>query len=797
MMSPLTRGGLIVACCLFAHLALATPDEHLNAVAMARQGDTASAIETLQALYQQQPSQALVYDLIAIAHWHPDDALALHWAEQLYSTDTLPDYTLHALARSYRNLGYFEQALTSYRQCRVRWPDDRDCQLGEALVLAEQGQSAEALAAINAMLAAEPKAADLYGYRGYIYRVSRMWLQAADDYRRAAELAPGDTQYRHLQIVSLLDLGAVVQAQHLARDYPASVDVALKARLKGDLAARHINWIDLPNREPALRQARIDRARLSLNEARDVTLDPDRQAFDYLLLADRERRPETVLTLAKQMREAGIVLPEYVLSVIAGAHLQLRQPEQALDIIDTMSAEAAQDFNVQVMRIYALEESGQYTEAVEVADALMAREPLWRYFPGLLEPQRNNARFRAERLAAMMRAYGNRLHKAEQRLDPLVDGAPLSAAARADRAAVYHWRGWSQKALREYQIILSHDPEHTDAHLGLAYLNAERGLFTEAEQHWQALQPLADTQRIQRARQRFDRQHGWALDQRFGTTESTGDTQGEREFRSSTELTSPVFGEGWRAYLGSDYQRADFPEGRGRERVDRAGIRRRQPHFDWYAGIHRAHFNANGDGLHGGVRWLPNDHYYLGLALAQHSPDTPLRGRNQDVGADRAELSAGWRASESLRVDASINAWDFTDGNVRQSLQASLAQRLFVDHLWQLDGRVDVWASRNREGDYAYFNPSEDASATLGLDIHHRVFRRYDHQFRHRLQLGGGVYYQEGYGSDWIGNIAWRPRWDLNPAFAIEAGIALQSRVYDGQREEHLGFNLDFNWRWR
>src|SRR5690606_10767075 len=104
-----------------AHLAMASPDAHQKAVEMARQGNTAAALETLQTLYHSQPSQALLYDLIAIAHWHLDDSLTLHWAEQPDDSSVPPDYTLPALARSYRNLGHFERALQTYGQCRQRW----------------------------------------------------------------------------------------------------------------------------------------------------------------------------------------------------------------------------------------------------------------------------------------------------------------------------------------------------------------------------------------------------------------------------------------------------------------------------------------------------------------------------------------------------------------------------------------------------------------------------------------------------------------------------------------------------
>ena len=793
----LYRGWLLAACMLHSFHSLATPTEdHRAAVALAREGHTGEALRALEALHHRQPSAALVYDLIAVAHWHADDDAAIVWARQLPSTENLPDYALQALARSHRNLGQFEPSLSLYRQCLQRWPNTQTCALGEALVLAELGQTAAALAAIDTLIDADPDNPELYGHRGYINRSGSRWLAAADDYQRAAEGSTQASPYRRLQILSLLDLDAPIQAAVLAERYPEALDAEMNARLAGDLAARHINWIDLPHLDPQLREERIARAHQSLAAAKTISLTPARQRFDRLLLADREHRPEAVLAMAESMRADGLDLPDYVLNVVAGAHLQLRQPHETLAVIDQLSPTAASDFNVQVMRIYALEESGDYPAAVQVADELMAREPRWRHYPGLLQPQPNPRRLRAERLAAMMRAYGNQLPEAEQRLDPLVDNAPLSAEARADRAAVYGWRGWPLAAQEEYRIILSHTPDHTDAHLGLANLYAQQGEFALAEQHWQALAPEADTRRLRRAREDFDRLYGWALDQRSGFTDSTGDTRGSREWRAGVELRTPVLGEGWRGYVGSDIQRADFPEGRGRERVDRLGVTRRQPHWEWRAGLHRADVNANGNGLHGELRWLPHDHGYLGLAVSTQSPQTPLRGRNQDVSADLLNLSGGWRWSESRHFDASASVWDFSDGNRRKSLQAAFAERLYVDHQWQLDGRVDAWASRNREGNFAYYNPREDASLTLGLDIHQRVFRHYHHQLRHRLQINAGVYYQQGYGSAPIGDIAWRPRWDINAGLAIEAGIALQTRVYDGQREQHLGFNLDLDWRW-
>ena len=770
--------------------------DHLHAVELARQGDTGAALAQLEALYRAEPSDALLYDLIAVAHWHEDDAAVLAWAEHLPSSDSLPDYALRALARSHRNLAEFEQSLLLYRDCLVRWPDQRECRLGEALVMAEVGDTEAALSRIDAMIADEPRAPDLHAARGYIQRSASNWLQAAEAYRRAAELAGQGSEYRRLQIVSLLDLGAPIQAQTLAERYPQAMDPALAARLAGDVAARHINWVDLPARDPNLREQRIERADRMLSQAEQISDAALRQRFDRLLLADRQRQPQVVLAMADAIETDGHSLPDYVLAVVASAHLDERQPEMTLARIGQMSPRAAAAFDVQVIRIYALEESGQYPQAIEAVDALVEREPRWRRYPGLQQPQRNNARFRAERLAAMMRAYGNRLAEAEHRLDPLVDGAPLSAEARADQAAVYNWRGWPRQAIRHYQIVLSHAPEHSDAHLGLANLHAERGQFQQADKHWQALQPIADTQRIQRARQRFDRQHGWALDQRFAAVESTGDVRGEREWRAGMELRTPVFGEGWRGYLGSDYQRADFPEGRGRERVDRVGVSRRQADFDWAGGLHRAHFNDNGQGVHGRVRWQPSDFWHLAASVAKASAETPLRGRNQDVGADQIQLAAGWRWSESQRIDASTAYWDFTDGNRRQSLQAAFEQRLFADHQWQLDGRLDAWASRNREGDFAYFNPRRDASLSAGLEIHQRLFRDYDHLLRHRLQLNAGLYHQADFGHSLIGGIAWRPRWDLSPLLAVEGGISLQSRVYDGQREQHLGLALELDWRW-
>jgi biofilm PGA synthesis protein PgaA len=787
---------------------------HDQAIEAAREGRTAEALFRLQALYEETPTDELRRDLLVVAHWHGYDRQAQAWGDQLEAPEQLPRYALVAWARSLRNTGDLVEAEQRYRQCVDTFDQNRECQIGLALVLAESGQVDAGREIIALLIQSSPDDAALYGELGYIERLDQDWLAAADAYLKGAERADDPVRFRRDQLLSQLDMGAPILASELAEQHPEVVDEDLGARVKADVAARHINWVDLPAEEFSTRIERIERAEASLDEAMASGQTPRRGFFDQLLLLDRYNRPDRVIKALKKQAGKHKEPPDYVRSVVAGAYLSERQPEQALEQIDAMSPEGQSSFDVQAMKVYALEENEQFPQALALADEMVEQQPIWRRYPGLRQPQPNPLRVRADRLAAMMRAYGARLDEAYDRLQPLVNEAPLHEGLRTDLAAVVGWRGWTRSSEEHYRMVLSYSPDNIDAQLGLANRLADQGMMRESMQVWQGLEKrvagwrdeddgssplLSESIRLRRAWGDFERLHGWAFDAQVDTIDSDGfNITGERSWHAGASLTSPLSMDGYRWQLGSDWWRADFPEGRGASRVDRLELHRRRRDWHGFIGWHQDSIDTSASGPHAQLAYHPNDIDTWRVRAAVNDWEAPLRGRVQDVNADSLSFSYDRRWSEQTSVGATVSAMDFDDGNLRRSALVAFNQRLYTNHHWQLDGRVDAYASRNREVEATYFNPSQDAALGLGLTINHRLFRDYEHQVRHRLELSAGPYYQEGFGTGTIATVAWRPRWDLTgSAAAFELGLSWRSRLYDGQRENQFGVELLTNWRWK
>ena len=109
---------------------------------------------------------------------HPDDPdLALAWG--------------NALAQAGRN----SEAADVLRQAEARWPGRRpELRLRIVQLLYTAGRDEEALAAVDALLAAEPASGPAHLYRGLLLRrmdpAPEVQAQAEQEFQRAAELAP-------------------------------------------------------------------------------------------------------------------------------------------------------------------------------------------------------------------------------------------------------------------------------------------------------------------------------------------------------------------------------------------------------------------------------------------------------------------------------------------------------------------------------------------------------------------------------------------------------------------------------
>ncbi|CAD0326244.1 hypothetical protein LN542_19575 [Xanthomonas hortorum pv. gardneri] len=112
-----------------------------------------------------------------------------------------------------------------------------------------------------------------------------------------------------------------------------------------------------------------------------------------------------------------------------------------------------------------------------------------------------------------------------------------------------------------------------------------------------------------------------------------------------------------------------------------------------------------------------------------------------------------------------------------------------------LDGLFAASAGRSAdERAVNYFNPRRSSTVAAGMRIDQIGWRRYDYAFRQRLEVTVGPTYQSGFGSQWVPSAAYRHLWSLGDGSALSYGVSWSRPVYDGQREQQLGFDLDFRW---
>ncbi|MFY3663459.1 poly-beta-1,6 N-acetyl-D-glucosamine export porin PgaA, partial [Achromobacter ruhlandii] len=132
----------LTACALLAPaLALAAPGADYDAlIARARAGDYEPALAMLR---QQGPAagRQAVYDHIVIAGWAGRPAEAVAAYETLPAASAPPADIQLAVARAYRDLRRWPEALAAYRAGLRRYPGQSALAAGEIMTLADAGQT--------------------------------------------------------------------------------------------------------------------------------------------------------------------------------------------------------------------------------------------------------------------------------------------------------------------------------------------------------------------------------------------------------------------------------------------------------------------------------------------------------------------------------------------------------------------------------------------------------------------------------------------------------------------------------
>ncbi|MFY3693547.1 poly-beta-1,6 N-acetyl-D-glucosamine export porin PgaA, partial [Achromobacter xylosoxidans] len=201
----------LTACALLAPvLALAAPGADYDAlITRARAGDYEPALAMLRQQGAAAGRQA-VYDHIVIASWAGRPAEAVAAYETLSPSLALPADIQLAVARAYRDLRRWPEALSAYRAGLRRHPDQSAFAAGEIMTLADAGQTEAALAAGRAWSRRAPRDADARLALSYVHVRLRQPYEALHQADQALAIAPG-TPYVLREYIAALSRARLAQ----------------------------------------------------------------------------------------------------------------------------------------------------------------------------------------------------------------------------------------------------------------------------------------------------------------------------------------------------------------------------------------------------------------------------------------------------------------------------------------------------------------------------------------------------------------------------------------------------------
>ena len=798
---------LLCAGLLFSSLQAQGSYEQL--IEQARAGDYQPALNFLRS--QPDPSSARYrQDHLLIASWAGEDAEVVEHYERWTKQRDWPADILAVVARSYRNLQRWPQALATYQRGLVLSAGHQGLLLGQLLTLADAGQSARAIELGRALVAQAPSDAERRLALAYAYQRAGQPHAALFELDQARDLAPGHAEVVRAYGQGLQHSGLVQPALELLARHPELFDAAQQRQLQGDLLAQRVRMADLATRRESERFMIADRALADadallqqwagLPEARRDHL---RLRIDRLGALHARVRMAELIEAYQQLQQEQVTLPAYALRWVAAAFLYLRQPEQAASLYrQVLAGENPKHpdwLNDQRSLFFALVESEQLDEARALAEQLAASEPPRLFLPGNAEAEPNGRWLEAQELLASAYLFGNDTPAAQQALAELAENAPNNAALRTSRAGLYLARGWARHAEDELKVVESLAPRN------LA-LEVEQGMAALALQEWRQLQLLADdviarypenlrAQRLERLRQVHEmaelRLSG------YRGLGAGGDVSGSHELGIDSLLYSAPLAHDWRLFGGAGYGSGEFAEGRAQHRWQRAGL-------DWRVRNHSVEAELSshdyGHGQQLGLRLSGShdldDHWQYGWSAQRLSTATPLRALNADIRADSLDGYLRWRADERREWRLSASAAHFSDGNQRLGLQLDGSERLHTAAHWQLDAGLALGLSHNSGSDQVpYYNPGRELSLVPQLQWSQVLYRRYQTQWSQQLQVGLGSTVQQGHGAAALGQIGYGQRLRLDDRFDGGLMLSALSRTYDGEREQQYRLQFDLRYR--
>jgi biofilm PGA synthesis protein PgaA len=729
-------------------------------------GDLPGALSLLEP-YSASPEKfpRLYTDYLVILVWAGRSDEALPRFEALPKSFPRRPYLLLAMARAYADRGDWERSVALYSELVAIAPDDDEARQELVQARSEKSASADSQA---------------QHARARLLQEQGLYWDAALVYARIVRTNPHDLDAVRQYVLMLSGLGATSAARRIAEEKLPPGD-GLQDTLARRTVADNIRWGEY---EKALR-------RLSDMEEKGV------RNGDYVVALSRTGRSEEALAAYRSLKSSGESLSVETRLAAAEAFLAQQHPKEALALYEEILAADPALWDARYGKLYALQTLRQWKEADAWLEHLYAQTPFEQSVDGRPGPHPEMFQLRAAH--AWYLAHQNRPRDAESAFRSLASDAPADLEVRNGLAHAYLWRGWPRLSLEEFDILRTLAPDYTPAMTGRAMaLNS----LAEKEQAREIVADLIEREPNNRYAQQTHRalQVEQMMEWRTAIAVHLEDSESS-DLRLRTELSAPL-GLDTRIFAFLLWRRSHYEDPPAPDTTsyfERAGIGiDHVVNAEWRL---RPVVSINyDDGRDPGaalrVDYTPTDHWAFGVFGDSFADNIDGRAAATGIDAHAFGADAVWRQSEWRQAGVWYTRTEFSDDNDRDELVAGYEQNLFVKHDWRMRAFLTLYATWNSRGDETiYYNPERATSASLTHMTEQTVWQLYPRYFLHRLYLTGGVYRQDGYGSEPVGSVRYEQEHAFSDRHLLRVGAGFGRSVYDGESVGDLRFDMEFQWR--
>ncbi|AEF99009.1 poly-beta-1,6 N-acetyl-D-glucosamine export porin PgaA [Methylomonas methanica] len=774
--------------------------------------DIAPTLTKIQTLAEQNPDRPRYrYDFLEVLSWLGRDEEVLQHAQTI-DWEAAPLYVLETVARSARNRQDYPLAEKLYSLAADKNPDRLSPKLALAGLMLDQKHYSAALIYLQQLRDSHPTSIEVILAHANALNDSKQPLKAAELFRQALAIQPARADALRGLVFALANAEDSEQALRIADQNRSLFSDDEWAGLKWQQAAFLIRRGEQALYHDARDYRTIEQAIIEVQNNIALTeqlqlRNPDqwrqRAQFDLLVALRDRRRISDAIALYQQLQQQQIALPVYARMAAADAYLHNRQPEPARDLYLGVIQEVPDYFNAKASLAYAYLEAEQPDLALTTAEQLANEQPATissRQTDGGEISIPNPQKAAAEMTAAIFHAYVDDLQVAQSRLERLHREYPDNTDIHSKLAEVYYFRGWPRRAQREITAARQQAPEHFGLNLNQARVAHElRDYPQEAALTYQLYTDYPEDSGAKKQMQAWRRHNkpelkvfaNGGISSNQVNSNDTNPLLGNNNTAIDGYLYSNPIGKNFRVFTHEGWRTGLFKAsegGRGYLRTYGAGLEYAKDEALATAEIHYDNFRSDAVGVDLGLDYQLNDQWQLFTRLSSLDNTISLRAlsaKDEIVKAKSAKLGATFRVNESRFFRASAGYTHFSNNNDRVVLDSTYYERWYSGPIYKFGTYLNVaYSTNSRPNQGFYFNPKQDAIASITLDNDWLTYRHYETDFHQRLALTLGGYWQEDFGTNPVGNIEYQHRWRLGPDVELSYGGARVYRYYDNALTE-------------